>query len=66
MSSLSVKEALTAANRAAAKVLSDARRYNRPLPIWEGDEVEYRLPEQQQIDALIERAEQQNYSNHGK
>nr|VFK16482.1 MAG: hypothetical protein BECKLPF1236A_GA0070988_101483 [Candidatus Kentron sp. LPFa]VFK25403.1 MAG: hypothetical protein BECKLPF1236C_GA0070990_1002110 [Candidatus Kentron sp. LPFa] len=35
---------MQAAQRAARKVIERAHRENRPMPIWNGERVEYRIP----------------------
>ncbi len=42
-------------NRATAKVFEEARRKNEPLPVWINGKVEYLVPEQAQIDELMEK-----------
>ncbi len=42
---------LKAAKRAALKVFEKALKDNRPIPIWNGEKVEYRMP--LELDFLV-------------
>ena len=51
------KIGMQAAERAAKKVIEQARKDNKPLPIWDGEKVQYLVPKSAHDDA----ADPQNF-----
>ncbi len=38
------KIGMQAAERAARKVIEQAHKDNKPMPVWDGEKIEYRIP----------------------